>query len=164
MTADIGIGANMAIESAVVLCNILQRETKSNLNRHFETSELSALFQEYQDKRHERAKIFMNLSGGVTRMRSYESLWKRIFISRIATLPYMQKAQGMQMMTAFSMAPKLNYAPVQTINEDAEGWKLGQKAKEAGSGAGWLAYALVTSAVGVGLSYAAVLKWGLPQL
>lgn len=164
MTADIGIGANMAIESAVALCNILQRETKNNPNRHFETSELSTLFQEYQDKRHTRAKTFVTLSGGVTRMRSYETLWKRIFISRIATIPYMQKMQGMKMMTAFSMAPKLNYAPVQTLNEDAEGWKLGKKAKEAGSSAAWYTYALATSAVGVGLSYAAVLKWGLPLL
>tara|TARA_R110002003_G_scaffold288_10_gene18404 strand:+ start:3702 stop:4190 length:489 start_codon:yes stop_codon:yes gene_type:complete len=162
MTADIGIGANMAIESAVVLCNTLQAAlSKQAPTYHPSNAELSALFQTYQDKRYERAKIYMTLSGGVTRMRSYQSLWKKVFITRIATLPFMQKLQGEKMMAGFAKGPKLDYVKTNTINEDAEGWKLG---REEASGMGWLAYAVLTSAVGVGLSYAAVLKWGLPAL
>lgn len=158
MTADIGIGANMAIESAVVLCNVLQRSVATNPDRHFTIPELSKLFSEYQSKRHERASAFKNLSGDVTRMRSHETLWKRFFVSYIATLPWMQSFQDGKMMEAFAKGPKLNYVPTRTIDEMAKGWSLGKKTKESG----WVMYALLTSAVGVGLSYAAVLKWGLP--
>ncbi|KAH7078980.1 hypothetical protein BKA63DRAFT_255465 [Paraphoma chrysanthemicola] len=162
MTADIGIGANMAIESAVVLCNTLQASLSTHPpNYHPSTAELSTLFQTYQDKRYERAKLFMTLSGGVTRMRSYQSMWKKFFITRIASLPFMQKMQGEKMMAGFAKGPKLEYVKTRTINENAEGWKMGQ---DQGNGMGWMAYAVLTSAVGVGLSYAAVLKWGLPAL
>ncbi|KAF2031324.1 FAD/NAD(P)-binding domain-containing protein [Setomelanomma holmii] len=162
MTADIGVGANMAVESAVVLANTLQSFlSKNSTTYHPSNSELTSLFQTYQDKRYERAKIFMTLSGGVTRMRSYQSLWKKFFVTRIATLPFMQKMQGEKMMAGFAKGPKLEYVETRTINEDADGWKL---ANEEGNGNGWLAYAVLTSAVGVGLSYMAVLKWGLPSL
>jgi FAD dependent monooxygenase len=161
MTADLGIGANMAIESAVVLCNVLQRSLASNPNPT--ASEITAIFSEYQSKRYERAKVFMELSGSVTRMRSYQSLWKRFFITHIATLPFMQRLQGDKFIEGFAKGPKLDYAATRTINEDAEGWKLPEEKKnDKESKAPWVMYALVASAVGVGLSYAAVLKWGLP--
>jgi FAD dependent monooxygenase len=159
MTADLGIGANMAIESAVVLSNILQRSLASNPNRHFTTDELSTLFQEYQSKRHPRAKAYVTLSGSVTRMRSYYSFWGRIFITRIATLPWMRKMQMERMMLGFTKGPKLEYVKTRTINENAEGWQLAKK--QDSSKTAWVAYALITSAMGVALSYVVVLKWSL---
>jgi FAD dependent monooxygenase len=163
MTADLGIGANTAIESAIVLCNILQYETKNNPNRHFTNSELSTLFTEYQDKRYERAKKFIAISGGITRMRSYESIWKRIFIARIVTLPVFQRYQAKKMMLAFAKSPKLAYVPTQTINDDADGWKMANEANSPSSVV-WVLYALITSFIGAALSYLALSQWGAPLL
>lgn len=151
----------MAIESAVTLCNILQRETKDNLNRHFTIPELSKLFVEYQKKRHERVSIFKKLSGDALRMRSFETFWKKIFVSRIATIPAFKTFQSGKMFEGMAMAPKLNYVPTCTINEDAPGWKLSKETPRGTSSAGWLSYLLLTSAVGIVITYAAVNRWGL---
>lgn len=151
----------MAIESAVTLCNILHRETKDNLNRHFTIPELSKLFAEYQEKRHERVSIFKKMSGDVLRMRSFETFWKKIFVSRIATIPAFKNFQSGKMFEGMAMAPKLDYVPTRTINENAPGWKLGEKKPQESSNAGWLSYVLLTSVVGVAISYAAVNNWGL---
>jgi hypothetical protein len=151
----------MAIESAVTLCNLLQASTSSHEPNHHPTApELSALFTKYQSMRYERANGFMKLSGAVTRMRSYQTLWNRLFVTRIATLPYMQRMQTEQMAAGFANGPKLEYVPTRTINMDAEGWKKPQSKKS--NAASWMAYAIVTSAVGMAISYAAVLRWGLP--
>jgi FAD dependent monooxygenase len=64
MTADIGMGANMAIESAATLCNLLQASHSSHpATYHPSAAALSALFTTYQSKRYERAKTFMEISG-----------------------------------------------------------------------------------------------------
>jgi FAD dependent monooxygenase len=148
MTADIGIGANMAIESAVTLCNVLQAHLSQHQdNYHPSQSELADLFAKYQDKRFVRAKTFMDLSGKVTRMRSFQSAWKRFFIMYIATTGWMQRMQSKGFIEGFAKGPKLNYAPTRTINLDAEGWKIEEK------GTPWVVYALVTSAVAVGATY-----------
>jgi len=150
----------MAIESAAALANVLQSATSQNPSSPFHPSlpELSALFTKYQGIRHERAKLFAGLSGGVTRMRSYQSLWKRFFIGYIATLPFMQKYQAKKLHTGFAKAPKLEYVGTRTINESAAGWKVEEEGKEGGTA--WVAYVLVTSVVGVAVSYAALLKYG----
>ncbi|CAO2657389.1 Nn.00g035150.m01.CDS01 [Neocucurbitaria sp. VM-36] len=150
MTADLGIGANIAIESAVTLCNILQRELKSDPNRHPSQSELSAMFAEYQEDRYERAKAFVELSGKATRMHSYQTLFGRYFVGYVA--PFLTTMQMWKFAEAFSKAPKLNYAPVRTINENAEGWKLAKKSEDKVS-TGWLTYVLLTSTVGVAIAY-----------
>lgn len=159
MSADLGIGANMGIESAVVFANILHRETKDNLNRHFTNSELSKLFAEYQSKRHERVSRFTQLSGEALRSRSFKTFWRKIFVSRIATIPAFQKLQSEKMREAMAKAPMLDYVPTRTINKDAEGWKLGQEKKKTSSA--WSSYALVTSLVAVAVSYVTISQWGL---
>jgi FAD dependent monooxygenase len=157
MTADLGIGANMAIESAVTLCNLLQASHSSHpASHHPSACDLSALFTTYQSKRYVRAKAFMELSGAITRMRSYQSLWKRFFITRIATLPFVQSMQVGRMMQGFAKGPKLEYAPTRTINMEAEGWKIQKQ-----EGHKWVTYAVVTAGVGVAVAYAVVSKWGL---
>jgi hypothetical protein len=150
----------MAIESAATFANVIQHAASQHPDSPFHPSlpELSALFEKYQDERHTRAKLFADLSGGITRMRSYQSLWKRIFIGYIATMPFMQKMQAKKLSTGFAASPKLDYVGTRTINEDAVGWKVEDEAK--GSGTAWVAYALVTSVVGVAISYAALLKYG----
>lgn len=161
MTADIGIGANMAIESAATLANVLQRAVSQHSDSPYHPSqaELSDLFTKYQSKRFERAKAFSDISGQVTRMRSYQSLWKRIFISRISTLQFMQNYQAKRMVNGFAKGPKLEYVGTRTINENAPGWKVPKEEAKV-SGAGWVSYALATSVVGIAVSYAAVLKYG----
>lgn len=84
MTADLGTGANIAIESAVVLANILNRELKTNPTHHPTQSELSVLFAEYQHDRFDRAKAYIELSGKVTRVHSYNTRFERFFVSHIA--------------------------------------------------------------------------------
>ncbi|KAF2823506.1 FAD/NAD(P)-binding domain-containing protein [Ophiobolus disseminans] len=162
MTADLGIGANMAIESATVLANVLQQATSQSPDAakyHPSLSELDQLFEKYQSKRYERAKVYMNLSGSITRMRSYQSLWQRFFIGYIGTLPFMQRYQGQRMMEGLARGPKLAYVGTRTINEDAEGWKLGARyAKHKGSG--WFTYVLVTSVFAAAVSYVALLNSG----
>ena len=147
MTTDLGLGANIALESVVSFCNVLQRELKSDRTRHFSQSELSALFQEYQTDRYERAKNFVELSGKITRATAYQTSFGKFFIRYMA--PLMRTMQVQKFIEEFAKAPKLNYAPVQTLNENAKGWK----AAERKPGAPWLAYVLVTSTVGVTLAY-----------
>ncbi|KAH7405963.1 hypothetical protein DE146DRAFT_630660 [Phaeosphaeria sp. MPI-PUGE-AT-0046c] len=160
MTADLGMGANTAIESAIVLVNLLQRALKDDPCRHFSQEEISDLFGEYQETRYGAAKKWMELSGKVTRTRSYESLWARFFITQIAPMAWLQKIKNEQFVQALAKTAKLEFAPTKTINENADGWK--QIPGDQSTGAPWVAYALVTSVVGVGLSYAAVLRWGMP--
>lgn len=159
MTADLGMGANMAIESATVLVNLLQHASSQTENYHPSQTELDTLFSRYQSKRFERAKRFVSISGSVTRMRSYQSLWGRFFIGYIATLPFMQRFQARKMMEGMAKAPKLEYVGTRTINEEAEGWQLGKKKEEKGGNGGWVAFVLVTSVVGFAVSYAAMVKW-----
>ncbi|KAH8696854.1 hypothetical protein GQ44DRAFT_718904 [Phaeosphaeriaceae sp. PMI808] len=160
MTTDIGMGANMGIESAAVICNVLQQALASNPHSHPSTSEVSALFQEYQSKRHNRAKEFVELSGLVTRMRSWQSRWQRFLITRIAMIPMFQMTQAKQFIRRVGKSPKLKYAPTRTINEKAEGWEKSKN--EHDTKAAWAAYVLLTSAMAVGLSYAVVLNLGMP--
>lgn len=153
MTADLGIGANMGVESAASLCNVLQRELKSNPNRHPSQEELSAMFTEYQNDRFDRAKAFVDLSGAVTRMNSYQSLFGRFFVSYLA--PYFNEKQFWKFAEGFAKGPKLNYAPSQTLNDDAEGWKLANKGEEKKASTGWLTYVLLTSTIGITVAYVA---------
>ena len=159
MTADLGIGANIAIESAVSLCNILQRELKSDPNRHPSQSELAAMFAEYQKDRFERAKAFVEISGKATRMHSYQTLFDRYFVGYVA--PYLANTQMWKFAESFAKAPKLNYAPLHKINENSAGWKLAKKSEDKVS-AGWLTYVLLTSTIGVTIAYIATA--GLPAL
>lgn len=164
MTADIGIGANMAIESVVVLANVLHRSVAHNPdpNYHPTQAELSELFTQYQSTRYARVKQYMKLSGSITRMRSYQSIWKRIWISHIDTLPVMQRIGAKKLVAGLARAPKLEYVGTRTIDENAKGWHLGHENDNQLSGGGWIPYVLVTSVVGMAISYAAVLNWGRP--
>jgi FAD dependent monooxygenase len=155
MTADLAIGANMAVESAVYLCNILHRELKANPNRRMSTSELSDLFAEYQNGRFGRAKAFATLSGQATRRHTYQTYLGRFYIGYIA--PYLMSIHTQKMAESFVQSPKLDYAPVRTINENAEGWHLG-KQKEKEAKVGLVPYVLLTSMVGATIAYLAMAK------
>jgi FAD dependent monooxygenase len=127
MTADLGLGANVGIEDAVSLCNILHRELAANRARHPDGHELSSMFAEFQAARYERVKSLVELSGKATRMHTYDSLFGRFFVGYVA--PYLTKYQVMMLAKILAEAPKLDYVPVRTINEDAEGWKLAGKTR-----------------------------------
>lgn len=158
MTADLGIGANLGIEAAVSLCNILHRELKSDSNRHPSTSELSAMFTEYQNDRYDRAKSFVELSGKATRMHTWQGTFNKFFICYVA--PYFNAARVRLLAAALAIAPKLDFAPLHILNENTDGWKLSKK--EAKAGAGWMTYVLLTSTIGIAVAYAT--KQGLPTL
>ena len=157
MTADLGVGANISIEDAVVLCNILHRELKDNRNHHPTKAELTSMFAEYQKDRHGRAKAFTELSGKATRMNSWDSLFRKVFATRIA--PFLYTIQVKKLATAFAKGPKLDYVPVQTIDENEEGWLLA-KEEEKGSSTSWLVYASV-GAIATGW---AISRYGLPKV
>jgi FAD dependent monooxygenase len=149
MTADLGIGANIAIESAVSLCNLLHR-TSTPLT----ASAISTLFTEYQKQRYPRAKAFVQLSGDVTRMRSYETPWKKFFISRIA--PWLDNMQVDGFVNSFKEAPKLEYVECRTINEGAVGWSQDEEKKKGGWGK-WVVSSVVAV---VGVAYVVGARWG----
>lgn len=157
MTADLGIGANIGIEDVAVLCNILHRELKGDRNRHPSKDEITAMFAEYQQERYARAKAFTDMSGKVTRMHSYNTLFGRIFATYIS--PWLYEVQLKKLATAWAKAPKLDYVPVQTIDETAPGWLLVNE-KEKTSVTPWLLYAGV-GAVATGL---VVQQFGLSKL
>lgn len=157
MTADLGIGANIAIEDATVLCNILHRELKADHNRHPTGFEITNVFAEYQKKRWARAKAFTDLSGQATRMHSYDTLFGRVMATYI--VPYLSNMQTAKLAESFAKAPKLDYVPVQTIDENTPGWLLAKK-EERASGTPWLMYA----AVGAVVTGLAVSRYGLPKL
>jgi FAD dependent monooxygenase len=151
MTADLGFGANAGIEDAASLCNILYRELAANRDRHPDSRELSSMFAEFQTARYERVKSLVELSGKTTRMHTYDSFFGRVFVSYLA--PYLTKYQVMKFAKLLAEAPKLDYVPVRTINEDAKGWKLAGK-----SHGTWLPTGLVYAAVGVTMAYV-ILSW-----
>ena len=153
MTADLGVGASMGLESAVRLCNILHRELKSDRTRHPSMSELSTMFAEYQEESFQRSKAFVELSGKVTRMHTYQTLFARFFVGYVS--PYLNNIRVQKFAEAFGKSPKLDYAPVRTMNESADGWKLAEKKDEENKGAGWLTYVVLTSTIGVTVAYMA---------
>lgn len=157
MTADLGLGANIAVEDAVVLCNILHRELKTNRNRHPTSAEITSLFAEYQKERYKRAKGFADASGKVTRAHSYDSLIGKLYATRIS--PLMYETQVKQLATAWAKAPKLDYVPARTIDETAPGWLLAEK-EQGVSSTTWLLYASIAALV-AGL---AVSRYGVPKL
>jgi FAD dependent monooxygenase len=148
MTADLALGANIAVESGVYLANILHRELKANPSRHMSTSELSALFAEYQQGRFDRASAFVDISGKVTRMHSYQTCFKRFWAGYIA--PYVAPMQTLKFAESFGKAPKLDYVPVRTVDENAEGWRLGEKKRE---GMRWGMYLVVGATVGAAIAW-----------
>ncbi|KAF2856777.1 FAD/NAD(P)-binding domain-containing protein [Plenodomus tracheiphilus IPT5] len=139
MTSELGFGANIAIESAITLANILHRELKANPNRHFT----------HPNSR--PSSGYVELSGQVTRMYSYQTLFSRLLVGYVS--PWIQHSQFMKLAESISRAPKLDYVPVRTMNEDAEGWKLAKKGAINARG-GWRMHVLLTSTVGVAIAYA----------
>jgi FAD dependent monooxygenase len=166
MTADLGMGANIAVESAVILCNIINRELKSNPNRHPSKSDIDAMFAEYQKKRFDRAKTWVDLSGKITRWNSYQSYFGRFFVGYIS--PLFNDVNIEKMALHFAKAPKLDYAPLRTVNEQTEGWQFAKKdedekkKKKKQVSTGWMSYVLLTSTVGIAVAY--VMTAGLPTL
>lgn len=160
MTADLGIGANIAIEDATVLCNILNRELKANRSRHPTKDEITSMFAEYQKERYDRAKAFTDLSGKATRMNSYDTLFGRVFATYVA--PMLYEVQIKKLATAWARAPKLDYVPVRTIDENAPGWLLAKEDEKSVKypAVPWLVYAGLGS-VAIGF---AVQRFGLPKL
>ncbi|KAI4929261.1 uncharacterized protein J4E92_004925 [Alternaria infectoria] len=161
MTADLGMGANIAVESAVHLCNILHREFASNPTRRISTPDLAALFAEYQAGRHARAKEYVETSGKLTRMNSYQSRFNYFFAGYLHK--YIVPSQKAGLIESLSVAPKLDYAPTRTIDESAEGWHWMEKQEmKKGKKSGWFKYMVLTSVVGVTAAYMA--RAGLPAL
>lgn len=156
MTADLGVGANIAIEDAIALSNILHRELKANRNRHPTKTEIASMFAEYQKERWNRAKAFTDLSGKATRANSYDTLFGRVFTTYIS--PLLSDIQVVKLATAWAKAPKLDYVPVQTINENAPGWLLAKKEEKTSTNK-WLVYASI-GAVVTGL---AVFRYKAPK-
>ncbi|KAF1838730.1 FAD/NAD(P)-binding domain-containing protein [Decorospora gaudefroyi] len=125
MTADLGMGANIAIESAIHLANLLHRQLSPNKQQHPPASTLHTLFAQYQKERYKRASIFADLSGKTTRMHAYQSLLGRIYAGYLEPLlaPYQLRSFA----ESFGAAPKLDFVPLSVVDEGAEGWAMGRR-------------------------------------
>ena len=125
MTPDLGFGANLAMENAVGLANILHRELAANLKRHLTRAEAEEILQEYQDSRYKRSKALVELSGQFTRINSQETRKEESIVRDIIpkTIP-----QALDRMTGIvRAAAKLDYVGNRLINENAKGWGIGVK-------------------------------------
>lgn len=143
------MGANIAIESAIYLANILYREFGSRPTRRISTPDLNALFAEYQAGRHERASKYVALSGNVTRAHAYQTYFGRFFSGYVAR--YMAPMHKKGLAKSLALAPKLSYVPTRTIDEGAEGWQLALETRD--EPRAWLIYVVLTSIVGVIAAY-----------
>jgi FAD dependent monooxygenase len=150
MTADLGIGANIAIESAISLCNLLHRASAQS--DPLTPSALFTLFTQYQTQRYPRAKLFVQLSGEVTRMRSYETPWQKFFISRLA--PWFENVQVDGFVKSVKEAPKLEYVGCRTINEGAVGWIASEETK-----GGWTKWVVGSVVVVAGVAWVVGERW-----
>lgn len=150
MTADLGIGANIAIEDAVALCNIMYRELEADRNRHPTGAEITSMFAEYQKERYDRVKAFTGLSGKATRMNSYDTLFGRVMTTYVA--PYLSKTRVIEFAKSFAKAPKLSYAPVQTIDENQPGWLLAKERDKTLSTPWLVFFGVLAVAAGVAIS------------
>ena len=81
-------------------------------------------------------------------MHTYQTYFGRFWIGYIA--PYVAYMQTLKLAESFGKAPKLDYAPVRTVDESAEGWKLGERKSK---GMGWWTYVIVTSTVGAAMPW-----------
>jgi FAD dependent monooxygenase len=122
MTPDLGFGANLAIESAISLANILHREIASDRNRHFTKSEVSKLLEEYQKTQYDKAKGLVEFSGQVTRTHSQETAKEEEIVRNV--LPQAAPATLERFTNIVRSAPKLDYVQNTLINEAARGWTM----------------------------------------
>ncbi|CAG8959011.1 hypothetical protein HYFRA_00012170 [Hymenoscyphus fraxineus] len=107
MTPNLGQGGNQAIESAATLTNTLH--TLLTTTPHPTTSQLSAALKKYQDLRTQRSKLFVKLSGVVTRDDALADLRN---VLRFLYVPPLEKEKFLDIQTQlYATGPYLEFLP-----------------------------------------------------
>ncbi|KAL9095957.1 MAG: hypothetical protein Q9165_001955 [Trypethelium subeluteriae] len=134
MTPNIGLGGNTAIESIVVLTNILNRAIRDHPHGKPDRAALQKLLAEYQNKRRKRLQEFIDFSSLATKMQAWETTWYKILSRVVPFLP--DNSFAKQASNLFKAAPKLDFVPVPGNPQGTVKWNdevAGSEIKEAKS-------------------------------
>ncbi|EED19835.1 FAD-dependent monooxygenase, putative [Talaromyces stipitatus ATCC 10500] len=110
MTPNIGLGGNSAMESIVVLTNLLNKAIKEHPQGKPDRAALQSLLTEYQKERQVRMRQFIDFSSLATKTQAWENLWYKILSRVIPFLP--DDTFAKQASALFKAAPKLDFVPV----------------------------------------------------
>ena len=110
MTPNIGLGGNTAMESVVVLANLLNKAVKEHPHGKPDRAALQKLLAEYQKKRQKRLQEFIDFSSLATKMQAWETIWYKLFSRIVPFLP--DNSFAKQASALFKAAPKLDFVPV----------------------------------------------------
>jgi hypothetical protein len=139
MTPNIGLGGNTAMESVVVLANLLNQTIKESPQGKPNAAALHRMLNEYQRLRLIRAKQFIEISGLVTKMQAWENGWYKFMTRIVPFLPDTTFANHLS--NLLRGAPKLDFIPVPgnpqgTVKWDDDVFEAKQREAKSGSAFG----------------------------
>ena len=123
MTPDLGLGGTCAVESAVVLCNLLQNKlchSSSNDEQTLSQDDITQLFHQYQNRQWSRARRLCTLSGRATRLHSWATLTDQ-FITRIL-IPINAVPLAAIMAKVVRKGELLDYAAIHSVRKGNQNW------------------------------------------
>ncbi|KAI9684598.1 MAG: hypothetical protein M1822_005686 [Bathelium mastoideum] len=110
MTPNVGLGGNSAMESVVVLTNLLHKAVKEHPYGKPDRAALQKLLTEYQTKRRTRVQEVIDFSKLATKMQAWETTWYKVLSRVVPFLP--DDSFAKQASALFKAAPKLDFVPV----------------------------------------------------
>ncbi|KAF4637218.1 hypothetical protein G7Y89_g864 [Cudoniella acicularis] len=120
MTPNMGQGGNQAIESAAALSNCLVEMLARSSDSVITLANIEQALQKYQKQRRKRAKLFVKLSGLVTRDETLDTLTHTL---RFLFLDPWTNFQ----MDLYTMAPYLTFLPLPGRTIGNKYWEAGMK-------------------------------------
>ncbi|OJI84701.1 hypothetical protein ASPTUDRAFT_925491 [Aspergillus tubingensis CBS 134.48] len=120
MTPNIGQGANMAMEDAVVLANCLHAALLRTRRQRLSDSEVQVLLQEFYSKRYSRAKSIYTASRYMTRFQARDGCLNRVLGRYI--VPLLADVPARVGTTTIRGSPAINFLPLP--ERDGPGWKM----------------------------------------
>ncbi|PCG89044.1 Monooxygenase, FAD-binding [Penicillium occitanis (nom. inval.)] len=110
MTPNIGLGGNCAMESVVVLTNLLHKAIKEHPQGKPDKAAIQNVLHEYQKDRQVRMRQFIDFSSLATKIQAWETTWYKILSRVMPFLP--DDTFAKQASILFKAAPKLDFIPV----------------------------------------------------
>ncbi|KAK7743714.1 hypothetical protein SLS62_010493 [Diatrype stigma] len=122
VTPNLALGGNSAMESVVVLCNLLQKMVAGQENARPSLETLTKAFAAYQNERHGRMKVIVDLSARATRMEAWDHMLDKFVTTRV--MPYIpHHFLVKQLGRIITPAPKLDYVSLEGFARGKTPWK-----------------------------------------
>jgi FAD dependent monooxygenase len=131
MTPNVGLGGNSALESIVVLTNLLHKAIKEHPRGKPDKATLQGILTQYQKNQQVRMRQIIDFSSLATKIQAWENIWYKILSRVMPFLP--DNTFAKQASALLKAAPKLDFVPVPgnvkgTVMWDDEAWDVGNRA------------------------------------